>query len=607
MMRRLYIILLCVCASAFCAGAHTLPEYMKVGKPHPYLFADEATFAELAFSDDPYKVILRNLVLEMADKALAEPEPECPDHWIRLHYMRSVESRILSLAMAFRLSGKTEYRNAAIDQMLKVCADSDWGLSHFLDVGEGCTGVAVGYDWLYDELTPDQRKTIRTAIMERALLPSLEIDESNASWFKGDFNWNQVCHGGLTVGALAILDEVDDVPELVIRRALECIPYAGAAYYPDGAYAEGPSYWEFGTSYHVIMIEALRTALGSSFGIEEFPGFLATADYKVQMRGSTGLEFNYSDYHIDRDNQPVVSWFAAELSRPELQEHEAYVLRTLAEGGKGRYVVSRLTPFELIWWKSGRVVAKSFKGLKVWSALGGVPVVTMRSDDRNGNAYLAFKGGTANQSHGHQDAGGFIYEYDGVRWALDQGTESYDKMRAASLDLWNYTQNSSRWTTFRPGPDAHNILRIDGAPLLTEGKVTSLDVQQTRSKAVAEMDLMPLYDSSKAESVVRRITMTRDGTMVLEDMVHAAGNDVRIVSQWLTDAEVDKKNTGIILSKEGKSIYMEFPPAVEVRIVDVSSPEGVQNSENPGLKRLEFIMVVKAGSTGTLRISAGAV
>lgn len=605
-MKRFFIILLCVCASAFSAGAHALPEDVKVGKPHPYLFADETAFAELASSDDPYKVILRNLVFEMADNALAESDPECPDHWIRLHYMRSVESRILSLAMAFRLSGKAEYKNAAISQMLKVCTDSDWGLSHFLDVGEGCTGVAVGYDWLYDELTPDQRTTIRTAIMERALLPSLEVNESNASWFKGDFNWNQVCHGGLTVGALAILDEEEDVPELVIRRALECIPYAGAAYYPDGAYAEGPSYWEFGTSYHVIMIEALRTALGSSFGIEEFPGFLGTADYKVQMRGSTGLEFNYSDYHIDRDNQPVLSWFASELSRPELQEHEAYVLRTLAEGGKGRYVASRLTPFELIWWKTGKPACKSSKGLQVWSATGGVPIVTMRTDSRHGNAYLAFKGGTANQSHGHQDVGGFVYEYDGIRWALDQGTENYDKMRAASLDLWNYTQNSSRWTTFRPGPDAHNILRVDGAHLITEAKVTDLKVESDRRNAAAEMDITPLYSASKIHRAVRRMTMDSDGNIVLEDMVHAAGNDIRIISQWLTDAEVAKESTGMLLTKDGKAIHVVVPPSIEVKVVDVSSPEGIQNSENPGLKRLEFSRIVKAGETGTLRISAGA-
>ncbi len=604
-MKRLIAIFLFVCASAFHADAQTLPEDVKVGKPHPYLFADEATFASLASSDDPYKVILRNLVFDMADKALAVPDPDSPDNWIKLGYMRQVEGRIISFAMAYRLSGKTEYRDAAIRQMLKVCADPDWGLSHFLDVGECCAGVAIGYDWLYDELTPQQREYIRTAIIERALLPSLEVNETNSSWFKGDFNWNQVCHGGLTVGALAILDEVEDLPETVIRRALECIPYAGHSYYPDGAYAEGPSYWEYGTSYHVIMIEALRTALGSSFGIETFQGFLATADFKVQMRGNSGLEFNYSDYEKDRDNQPVLSWFAAELSRPELQEHESSVLRTLAEGGKGRYGTSRLTPLELIWWKTGKQARKSAKGLQVWSAGGEFPVVTMRTDDRHGNAFLAFKGGTANWSHGHQDIGGFVYEHDGVRWACDLGREDYDKMRAASLDLWNYTQNSSRWTTFRAGPDAHNILRVDGAHLITEGAVTQLNVESDRRNASAEMDITPLYSAEKVRNVTRRMSMSSDGNIILEDTVLAADDDIVVTSQWLTDASVAHESTGLSLSKEGKIIHIVLSPDVKVEIVDVSAPAGIQNSPNPGFKRLEFSSKVKAGSKGNLRISAG--
>jgi len=61
------------------------------------------------------------------------------------------------------------------------------------------------------------------------------------------------------------------------------------------------------------------------------------------------------------------------------------------------------------------------------------------------------------------DAGSFILEANGVRWALDLGGEDYNKMRAAKLDLWNYSQNSNRWTTFRPGPESHNILRFNNA------------------------------------------------------------------------------------------------------------------------------------------------
>jgi hypothetical protein len=96
-----------------------------------------------------------------------------------------------------------------------------------------------------------------------------------------------------------------------------------------------------------------------------------------------------------------------------------------------------------------------------WTAAGELPIAVMRSawDDPDAT-YLAIKGGTPNQSHGHMDVGSFVLEANGVRWALDLGTESYNRMRAAKLDLWNYSQDSSRWTTFRVGPEGHNILRF---------------------------------------------------------------------------------------------------------------------------------------------------
>jgi hypothetical protein len=48
---------------------------------------------------------------------------------------------------------------------------------------------------------------------------------------------------------------------------------------------------------------------------------------------------------------------------------------------------------------------------------------------------LDIKEGTPNGSHAHMDAGSFVYETNGIRWAIDLGTEEYFKMRAAKLDL----------------------------------------------------------------------------------------------------------------------------------------------------------------------------
>ena len=55
---------------------------------------------------------------------------------------------------------------AAVLEMKAVAAFPDWNPSHFLDVAEMTNALAIGYDWLYDDLTPTDRATIRAAIVE---------------------------------------------------------------------------------------------------------------------------------------------------------------------------------------------------------------------------------------------------------------------------------------------------------------------------------------------------------------------------------------------------------------------------------------------------------
>ena len=79
---------------------------------------------------------------------------------------RNVLYRVNTLAVAFRLTGKREYADRAIREMLNAASYSDWNPSHFLDVGEMTLAVAVGYDWLYELLTPEQRSAIELALID---------------------------------------------------------------------------------------------------------------------------------------------------------------------------------------------------------------------------------------------------------------------------------------------------------------------------------------------------------------------------------------------------------------------------------------------------------
>ena len=82
--------------------------------------------------------------------------------------------------------------------------------------------------------------------------------------------------------------------------------------------------------------------------------------------------------------------------------------------------------------------------------------------DSKEDTYLGVKGGSPSTSHAHMDAGSFIFERDGVRWAMDLGMQSYITLESKGVDLWNMSQNGQRWEVFRLSNIAHNTLTING-------------------------------------------------------------------------------------------------------------------------------------------------
>ena len=521
-----------------------LESYVKTLPDHPRLFARAARFLALKQQNDAVSKQLKAFILQQAEAVLIADKIVYPATGFKFGAMRTVQGRVLTLAITYRLTGDQRFLDRARQELLQLAALPNWAPNHFLDVGEGALAAGIGLDWLYAELSPAERDQIAQAIVKNALLPSLQVQEGSNSWMDGDFNWNQVCHGGLVVGALAIAEREPELSRRIINRAIQNVPKAGAVYAPDGAYPEGPSYWSYGTSFHVLLIEALRSALGSSYGFEQFPGFLKTADYTLQMVGPGGLDFNYSDYHVENLNEPIMLWFARELHRPDLAKQELADINSLYEAvtnkTNSRVKANRHSPLELLWWEPGMASLNS--GDKPvapsplhWTSQGVLPLAVMRSAWNDSLAtFVAIKGGTPNHSHAHMDVGSFVLEANGVRWAIDLGTESYDKMRAAKLDLWQYGQNSTRWTTFQIGPEGHNILRFDGEQQRVDGKA-EISVLPDQTDSVGNVvDLSPVYQGQVA-SARRTVKLNADRSVLLEDEWTTAGRPVATSWQSMAD------------------------------------------------------------------------
>lgn len=60
--------------------------------------------------------------------------------------------------------------------MLNVCVNcTTWNPDHFLDVGEFTHALGIGYDWLYPELSDDDKATIINATSVFGFQAGLEV------------------------------------------------------------------------------------------------------------------------------------------------------------------------------------------------------------------------------------------------------------------------------------------------------------------------------------------------------------------------------------------------------------------------------------------------
>ena len=140
--------------------------------PHPRLLLKEGEERNIHIALQKSTVLqaFHKRILDYCDETLKEaPVKRIKEGKRLLGVSRIVLKRVFYLSYAYRMTGEKEYLRRAEKEMLAAASFIDWNPSHFLDVSEMSMGLAIGYDWLFNELLPDSRKKIRQAIVEKAI------------------------------------------------------------------------------------------------------------------------------------------------------------------------------------------------------------------------------------------------------------------------------------------------------------------------------------------------------------------------------------------------------------------------------------------------------
>lgn len=581
---------------------------------HPRLILDAREFRQVRKAvragDNEALSLLHEACMAYADATLtAGPvvyEKDASGRRI-LSKSRAALGRIFSCAYAWRFTGDGRYLRHAEQDILDVCAFPDWNPTHFLDVGEMAAAVGLGYDWLYQGLKRSTREKVLATLKAYAFDASLNTD--NAWFYRRHHNWNQVCNAGLVCAALASYETYPDIARDLIRKAvLSNRPTMAASYSPDGNYTEGPGYWEYGTVFETLMLTLMEDCLGTDYGLSQTEGFLQTPRYILYCSGPTHQVFNYADNGGWETPHSAMWYFADKEKDASLLYNE---LRLLREGAYKRSP-DRFLPLLIRYASRIDFSQVAPPSGKVWSGRGETPVVLVRTGWENDaeDQYLAVKGGHAVTNHAHLDAGSFVYDAWGVRWAMDFGVQYYadieEAFKAFHKDLWARTQDSWRWKLFRYNNRQHNTLTVNDRDHDVRGAATVLEVYGEDSCLGARLDLTPVFGGDLAAA--ERTVVLREGRYleVSDRLAAPAAAPAQIRWTLVSQAEPELTEGGIVLSKDGIRMLLRTEGApVEYRIWSsdpktYDSPVAGVDAPNPGTWMCGYETALDAGCSATL-------
>ncbi|WRT64149.1 uncharacterized protein IL334_001078 [Kwoniella shivajii] len=432
-------------------------------------------------ANNPYFKQWNATIVQNASDTLGDdPTPYTEDGGLSgsgvLDVAREIKLKVKNWAYAYKVTNETQYADrvwlelqtaAGNNSAVSFGADDGtrWNPAHFLDVAEFCAAFAIGYDWLYDFWTDEQRDAIMWSIINLGLNlghAALSGDSSASAydWWAGsqtnnpevNGNWNCVINGGLTQAAIAIMDR--DPTQIAAQTLALTVPDAYnncfQGPYSDGTWAETANYWYFGTTGAAEMVNALISAYGDDRGLAESnPGFNLTSVFHMYVQGMTSL-FNYGDHGPNKYSATANSL----LLWANVFDQPRYALYQ-----RDHYDASE--PWSMFWynpattgtWWDGLALDKHFDDPD------GQWATARSSWSDNSGTYWAMKASklTGHQTHGDLDVGDFVLDAMGQRWAGELGSGQYLSDGYFSSE----TQDSQRWLYYRKRTEGQNTLLID--------------------------------------------------------------------------------------------------------------------------------------------------
>ena len=510
------------------------------------------------------------------------------------------EDNFITLMIAYHIEGDEKYLNRAIAEFEMFMKIDDWTADAQLDNTQTGATISIGYDWLYDYLTPEQRTWAETMVKEKVLSigyryyqdPSSltqirqENDYMNIVCGRGTYNHNTHNNANLLVCALAFAPLDPEYSAFIIANNFYNVePYLELVG-TNGGHEEPIGYYSYTSTKICSMLSAANSALGTMYGFENYPGFASTAYYPMQMYGAGPFSIGDCSNGKGVYNSNPLYFFAK-------HSNDINLLSVLASryenGGCARM---------LLWYDKGEldnidITKRLSMDAHLYPTSHGQNIAAFRDNwDISKGFYAAMYTGCAS-ANGHSDAvsGAFCIDAFGERFVTPIGIGNY-----SYTNYWDHAQNGGgRWVWYEKRPEGGNCLVIN--PSYEVGQNVSVtavmdEFESSEGTAYAITDLSEVYGDYVTQYKRGMLISDNRSTVTVQDEAKMK-EPSEIFWSINTMAKIDIiDNETAILTNNGKKVMVKVSSDIDYTLYRMkaeklpTSPQSDEQRDYPGFSKL---------------------
>ncbi|MCG8604661.1 heparinase II/III family protein, partial [bacterium] len=410
--------------------------------------------------------------------------------------------RILRCALTNLLTGRLEYKQAAMSQMQALFDPLVWPewmdqshrrFGHPADLRTGMLGldVALAFDWLVPSLSQSERDFIIAGLDKKGIQPFLTSVRQNPWWTRDLNNWLTVIVGGFGMVGMALGDAHPQSQKL-IEISLPLMEKYMSIYGPDGEFNESVSYANATRLPAMYYLAQYYWSRGGQNRLAAKP-FPETCRWTMYFTLPPGRVAAFGDAHVDAPVETIhFAAIAAATRDPVLQWFYLY------------HASIDANPLHFLWYDATLSPEPPDTKLSLGKSFSahGKNIVSRTTWHPNSTPCVVYGKAGREENHEHNDIGQLCIDGYGERLIVDLGSPS-----GYPADFFD----EGRWFYYNTSIRGHNVLMFGGREMRTatrargekhgpefyemNGRVENAEFN--RSGGSWLLDLTPAYESAR--------------------------------------------------------------------------------------------------------------